>query len=143
MQSSPESKTVRETETQTFYLHRIAFFFFFPNNSKTKHEIILPNHSLVEDQTQNVATDVKLCIGRLCGNKNKSYESRTGAIVLWAASLLLSCLKLDRYKEVLRVAPCLYLLPTNKGNSMQRSHGTGLDFIPAGVSGCRLAVSPQ
>lgn len=80
---------------------------------------------------------------RMLLDKNKSYESRTGAIVLWAASLLLSCLKLDRYKEVLRVAPCLYLLPTNKGNSMQRSHGTGLDFIPAGVSGCRLAVSPQ
>lgn len=75
--------------------------------------------------------------------ENKSYESRIGVIVSWAASLLLACLKSHRCMEVLRVAPCLYLLLTNRGNSKRRSHGTGLDFMPAVVSGCRLAVSPQ
>lgn len=31
--------------------------------------------------------------------------------------------------EVLRVAWCLYVLSVSKVNCVQRSHGTGLDFI--------------
>lgn len=39
-----------------------------PLNKKS----ILPNHSLVEDQAQNIAANVKLCIGWLHGERKES-----------------------------------------------------------------------
>lgn len=54
------------------FLTPLAGFLNNANTNQMKKGNILPNHSLVEDQTQNVAANVKLGIGWLHGERKES-----------------------------------------------------------------------